>query len=126
LQANGEVSSTGIECPITRGELTLSLTDNLVLTTPIARTPDSWLTFGFDESLDGATLLALDAMLDLLCRETGVGRQEAMALASLIADFHITQIVNGVRGVHASVRHDALVRLGSSGGSADVTAAPTP
>ena len=126
LQANGEVSSTGIECPITSGELTLSLTDDLALTTPIARTPDSWLTFGFDESLDGATLLALDAMLDLLCRETGVGRQEAMALASLIADFHITQIVNGVRGVHASVRHDALNRLGTTGGSADVTASPTP
>ena len=113
LQADGEVSSTGIECPIAAGELTLSLTDDLVLTTPIARTPEGWLTFGFAESLDEATLVALDAMLDLLCRETGVSRHEAMALASLLADFRITQIVNGVRGVHAVVRHDALARLGA-------------
>ncbi len=122
LQADGEVSSTGIECPIAAGELTLSLSDDLVLTTPIARTPDAWLTFGFDESLDAATIIALDAMLDLICRETGVSRNEALALASLIADFRITQIVNGVRGVHAAVRHDALARLGSSGGTGDARA----
>ncbi|MBA2277349.1 MAG: acetamidase/formamidase family protein [Chloroflexia bacterium] len=115
LQADGEVSSTGIECPIASGELTLSLTNDLALTTPMARTPDAWLTFGFDESLDAATLLALDAML-VFCRETGVGRHEALALASLLADFRITQIVNGVRGVHALIRHDALARLGASAG----------
>jgi acetamidase/formamidase len=35
-------------------------------------------------------------------------RLEALALASLVVDMHVTQIVNGVRGVHAILPHDVL------------------
>jgi acetamidase/formamidase len=34
-----------------------------------------------------------------------------LALASLVVDLHVTQIVNGVRGVHALVSDPALAGL---------------
>jgi acetamidase/formamidase len=78
------------------------------LTAPIARTRDSWITFGLDEDLDEAASAAIDAMLELMGREHGLERRDALALASLVVDLRITQIVNRVKGVHAVLRHDAV------------------
>ncbi len=103
-QGDGEISSTAIECGMERVRFTLGLRDDLPLTTPIARTADAWVTMGFHESLDEATLIAIDAMLDLMGREYGLDRPQAMALGSVAVDLHVTQIVNGVRGVHAIFR----------------------
>ncbi len=50
-QADGEVSSTGIECPMERVELTFSLHAAMHLTMPRADTPAGWITFGFDADL---------------------------------------------------------------------------
>ena len=108
LQADGEACSTAIECPMERAELTFRLRDDLRLTTPRAETPAGWLTFGFDEDLDEAMLIALEAMLELMGERHGLARAEALALASLVVDLRITQVVNGVRGVHAVLPHDAL------------------
>ena len=107
-QADGEVSQLAIECPVERAELTLSVRDDLLLTTPIAWTPDAWITFGFDEDLDEAAAIATDAMLELMGREHGLERRDALALASLVVDLRVTQIVNRVKGVHAVLRHDAV------------------
>lgn len=114
LQGDGEVSSTAIECPFDEAELTLSLHDDFPLNTPIAWTPEAWIVLGFHEDLDEATMIALDGMLDLLCREARISRHRAMALASVLVDVRVTQIVNGTRGVHATVRHDALARIAGS------------
>jgi acetamidase/formamidase len=107
-QGDGEVSQLAIECPVERAELTLSIRDDLPLTTPIAWTRDSWITFGFDKDLDEAASAATDAMLELMGREHGLERRDALALASLVVDLHITQIVNRAKGVHAVLRHDAV------------------
>jgi acetamidase/formamidase len=107
-QGDGEVSQLAIEAPVERAELTLGLRDDLMLTTPIAWTPDAWLTFGFDEDLDEAAALAIDAMLELLGRERGLARREALALASVVVDLRVTQLVNGARGIHARLAHRAL------------------
>jgi acetamidase/formamidase len=48
-QGDGEVSGLGIECAFDRVQLTLSVRRDLSLDMPVARTPDAWLTFGFDE-----------------------------------------------------------------------------
>ena len=107
-QGDGEVSQLAIECPIERAELTLSIRDDLELTTPIAWSPEAWLAFGFDEDLDEAAAIATDAMLDLMGREHGLERRDALALASLVVDLRVTQLVNGVRGVHGVLRHNSL------------------
>jgi len=107
-QGDGEVSSTGIECPMERIELTFSLHEDLHLTMPRADTPAGWITFGFDEDLDEAAAIAIDGMLALLNERYGLPRLEALALASVVVDVRITQLVNGVRGAHAILPHDAL------------------
>jgi acetamidase/formamidase len=43
-----------------------------------------------------------------MSRELGLERQDALALASLVVDLRVTQIVNGVKGVHAVLRDDAI------------------
>ena len=47
-------------------------------------------------------------MLDLMMEQYSFSRLEALALASLVVDMHVTQIVNGVRGVHAILPHGVL------------------
>ena len=103
-QGDGEVSGTAIECPMERVELTFGLSE-LQLTTPIARDADgAWITLGLHEDLDEAAVIALNAMLELLGRERGLSRRDALALASLQVDLRITQMVNQVCGVHAILR----------------------
>ncbi len=107
-QGDGEVSQTAIECPLDRLELTLSVADSPELRTPIAWTPAAWLTFGFDGDLDEAAAVAVEAMLELMQRELEVERADALALASVVVDLRVTQVVNGVQGVHAVLSHDAI------------------
>jgi acetamidase/formamidase len=107
-QGDGEVSQLAIECPLERVRLTLTVRDDLELWTPITWTPDAWLTLGFDEDLDEAAALAIDAMLEHMGREHGLARADALALSSLAVDLRVTQMVNGVRGVHAVLPHDAI------------------
>jgi acetamidase/formamidase len=108
LQGDGEVSGTAIECPVARAELTLSVRDEPELKWPVAWTPEAWLTFGFDEDLDEAAPLAVEGMLELIGREHGLARLDALALASLVVDVRVTQVVNGVKGVHAVLPHGAI------------------
>jgi acetamidase/formamidase len=107
-QGDGEVSQLAIECPLEHVQLTFSVCDDLALATPIARTQEAWLTFGFDADLDEAAAVAVDAMLELMGREHGLARREALALASVVVDLRITQVVNGVKGVHAVLPHEAI------------------
>jgi acetamidase/formamidase len=107
-QGDGEVSGLAIECPMERAVLTLDIRDDLELQTPIARTVDAWITFGFDEDLDDAVAVALDAMLELMRREHGLERKEALALASVVVDLRVTQVVNGAKGIHAVLDDDAI------------------
>lgn len=108
LQGDGEVATTAIECPMERVDLTFDLRPDLHLTTPRAHTPAGWLTFGFHEDLDEAMFIALEAMLALMGELHGLDRHTALGLASLVVDLRITQIVNGVRGVHAVLPHGIL------------------
>ncbi len=75
---------------------------------PRALTQAGWITFGFHEDLDEAAMIAVDGMLDLLGERYGMERNQAMAWSSLVVDLHLTQIVNGVKGVHAILPHGAL------------------
>ena len=107
-QGDGEVSGTAIECP-SRAQLTLGLRDDLPLEWPCARIDGAWLTFGFDDDLTAAAWKANEGMLALLKREHGLERGEALALASVVVDVRVTQLVNGVLGAHAVLRDDALM-----------------
>ncbi len=106
-QGDGEVSGTAIEAP-TEATLTLDVRDDLPLEWPVARIDGAWVTFGFDEHLGLAARIAVDGMLDLMEREHGFSRADALGLASIVVDLRVTQVVNEVLGVHAVLRDDAL------------------
>jgi acetamidase/formamidase len=106
-QGHGEPSSTAIETPTEHAQIRIDL-DERQLSTPIARTPDAWISFGFDPDLDNAATIALEAMLELMNHEHGLERRDALALASIVVDLHVTQLVNGAKGVHAVLSDSAL------------------
>ena len=106
-QGDGEISGTAIECPA-EGTLTLSVVDGPELEWPVARTPAAWIAFGFDEDLDAAAAIAADGIVALISREHGLGADDALALASVVADLRVTQIVNGTVGVHAVLADGAI------------------
>lgn len=108
VQGDGEVGQVALECPMERVELTYSLRDDLPLTLPQADTPAGWITFGLDADLNVAMVQALAGMLDVIMARYNVPRKEALALASLVVDLRITQVVNEVRGVHAVLPPDAI------------------
>jgi acetamidase/formamidase len=50
----------------------------------------------------------VETMLELMGEQFSLERADALALASLVVDLRITQIVNGVKGVHAVLPHGAV------------------
>ncbi|GAA0327239.1 acetamidase/formamidase family protein [Bacillus carboniphilus] len=108
LQGDGEVSGTAIECPMDFVDITLVVHENMSLNMPRAKTPAGWITFGFDEDLNAATAVALDEMVQLMQQFYGLKKTEALGLASVAVDLRVTQVVNGVKGVHAVLPHGVI------------------
>lgn len=113
-QGDGEVSGQAIESPFDKVNLTLTVKEDLHITMPRANTPAGWITFGFDEDLNNATVTALNGMVELIQELYGIEKTEAVALASVCVDLRITQIVNRVKGVHAVLPHNIDINTISS------------
>lgn len=107
-QGDGEVSGTGVECPMDRVALTFFVRKDMALSAPRAETPAGLLALGFGADLDDAAEEALSGILDVMVDRYGVTRPEAGVIASVAVDLHVTQVVNGTVGVHALLRPDAF------------------
>jgi len=83
---------------------------DLKIAGPRARTPEAWVTMGFGETLDSAAAGAMGSMLDVMTEAYSLDRAHALALASATVSLRVTQVVNGVRGVHAVLRDVAIER----------------
>jgi acetamidase/formamidase len=103
LQGHGEVCVTALETALT-GTFTFVLHKKTGpeprIGLPRAETPNAYMTMGFSADLDEAMRIAVREMLDLITERLGITRSEAYRLASLAADFHVTQTVNGQNGIH--------------------------
>jgi acetamidase/formamidase len=108
VQGDGEVSHTALECPMDEVVLTFHLHADLHLNAPRAHTAHGWLTFGLDPDLGVAARQALNEMIGLMVEQYALARVDALALASLVVDLRITQMVNRVCGVHAVLPHGAI------------------
>jgi acetamidase/formamidase len=74
----------------------------------LARDVEGLATFGFHRDLNEAWTIAAREMVRLMEELYRLKPKEALSLAGLVAHLSITQAVNGVRGVHAFLPHDAL------------------
>ncbi|MCC6394370.1 MAG: acetamidase/formamidase family protein [Bryobacterales bacterium] len=101
-QGNGEVCLSALETVLS-GVLRFSVRKGPRLLWPRAETPTHLMTMGFDEDLDAAIRIALREMISLLVERYKLSREDAYVLSSDAADFSITQLVDGKRGVHAMI-----------------------
>lgn len=101
-QGNGEVSLTALETVLT-GRFRLTVRKDRPVLWPFAETPTHYITMGFDENLDLAIKIALREMIGFLATRFKLSRADAYLLASDAADFSLTQLVDGKRGVHAMI-----------------------
>src|SRR4029079_6651992 len=99
VQGDGEVCVTAIETGL-KGTFEILVRKDLDLDFPAAETPSHRITLGVDPDLDLAARAALRRMIDCVVRETGLSRNRAFMLMSLVADVHVTQLVNNHKGIH--------------------------
>ncbi|HUK10943.1 MAG TPA: acetamidase/formamidase family protein [Stellaceae bacterium] len=109
VQGDGEVCLTALETALT-GTFELTLRRDLRLVMPRAETPTHHITMGFDEDLDDAAKQSLRDMIKLLGETVALPPQDAYMLASLGVDLHVTQLVDGNKGIHAMLPKSLLRR----------------
>lgn len=107
-QGDGEVALTALEAPL-RATLRLSVHDAASTITgplngPFVETDEFWVPTGLDVDLDEATRAATRAAITFLTSRFGLARAQALAYLSAAADFHISQVVDAVKGVHCCIR----------------------
>jgi len=109
-QGDGEVDITAMETPL-NGTFRFVVRKDLHLKWPRAETPASYIVMGMNEELVDATKQAVREMIDFLVTEKGLSRDDAYMLTSVAADFSITQLVDGKKGVHGTIRKSIFVPL---------------
>src|SRR5438046_5069907 len=78
-QGDGEVCITAIETGLI-GTFELHVRDDMTLEWPLAETPTHVMTMAFDPDLDDCVVIALRAMIKLICRRTNLSRDHAYTL----------------------------------------------
>jgi len=109
MQGDGEVSLTALETSL-RGTVQVTIQKGKRLNWPRAETPTHYIAMGLHTDLDEAARLATREMIDFLVTEKGMTRDEAYILCSLAADLHVTQLVDGTKGIHAMIAKSIFAR----------------
>jgi acetamidase/formamidase len=109
-QGDGEVSLTAMEASL-RATVRLDVVpreDALArfgeLAGPLAETTEFLVPTGMDEDLDVAVADCVRAAVALLQARFGMDPSLAYAYLSAATDFRISQVVDVVKGVHATIR----------------------
>jgi acetamidase/formamidase len=101
-QGDGEVCITAVETNLT-GVFRFRVHKSMKLRWPRAESPDYYMTMGLHEDLDEAARRATREMIDYLTTERGLSRDDAYMLVSAAVDLHVTELVDGVKGIHATL-----------------------
>ena len=107
VQGDGEVCVNALEMCLT-GTFTFVLHKGGGLRYPWAESATHYIAMGMHEDLDQAMKRALREMIAFICARSNLSRDEAYQLCSLAVDFHVTQTVNGEKGVHGLLRKGLL------------------
>lgn len=104
---DGEVDQTAIETDL-KGRVQLVVRKDMHLDWPRIETPTHWITMGTDTSLVVATKTAIAQMVKFLQETKGLTQTQAYQAASMAADLHITELVDGNVGVHMMIAKSYL------------------
>jgi acetamidase/formamidase len=102
-QGHGEVDLTAIETGL-RGKFQFIVRKDMKLTWPRAETPTHWIVMGLHPSLEEAMKMATrETILFITQRFPKLSREEAYMIASVAVDYHVTQVVDGSKGIHGMI-----------------------
>jgi acetamidase/formamidase len=102
-QGHGEVDLTGIETGM-RGKFQFIVRKDIKLRWPRAETPTHWMVMGLHVDLDEAMKIAVRETIDFIVqRFPHLTREEAYMIASVAVDYHVTQVVDGTKGIHGMI-----------------------
>jgi acetamidase/formamidase len=107
VQGDGEVCLTALETCLD-GTFELVLHKGRKLAFPRAVTPTHYIAMGMDPDLDDAAKQALRDMIRWLVEMKGWKPDEAYVFCSLACDLHVTQLVDGNKGIHAMVARNLV------------------
>ena len=106
VQGDGEVCLTALETCL-KGRFQLVL-HKQSLNFPRAITPTHYIAMGMNLDLDDAAQQALRNMIAWLVELKSWQPEEAYVFCSLACDLHVTQLVDGNKGIHAMVSRSVL------------------
>lgn len=106
VQGDGEVCLTALETCL-KGRFELRLHKRR-LNFPRAVTPAHYIAMGMNADLDEAARQALRNMIAWLVELRAWSAEEAYVFCSLACDLHVTQLVDGNKGIHAMVRRSLV------------------
>ena len=101
-QGAGEVDITALETSLV-GTFQFIVRKDMHLKWPRAETPTHYITMGLNDDLNACATLAVREMIDFLVTEKHLSRDDAYMLSSVAADLHITELVDGNKGVHMMI-----------------------
>jgi acetamidase/formamidase len=102
-QGHGEVDLTGIETGM-RGKFQFIVRKDMKLVWPRAETPTHWIVMGLHPNLEEAMKIAVRETIDLITKRfPNLTREEAYMIASVAVDYHVTQVVDGTKGIHGMI-----------------------
>jgi acetamidase/formamidase len=102
-QGHGEVDLTAIETGM-RGKFQFIVRKDMKLTWPRAETPTHWIVMRLHTDLDEGMKIAVRETIDFITKRfPHLTREEAYMIASVAVDYHVTQVVDGTKGVHGMI-----------------------
>lgn len=107
VQGDGEVNLTALETCLS-GTFRLSVRKDMRIAMPRAETATHYITHGMDPDLDDAAKEALRDMIRWIVSRTALKPEDAYMLCSLACDLHVTQLVDGNKGVHAMLPKEMM------------------
>src|SRR5262245_23384405 len=103
VQGHGEVDLTAIETGL-RGKFQFIVRKDMKLVWPRAETPTHWIVMGLHPNLEEAMKMAVRETIDLITKRfPNLTREEAYMIASVAVDYHVTQVVDGTKGIHGMI-----------------------
>jgi acetamidase/formamidase len=102
-QGQGEVDLSAIETGL-RGKFQFIVRKDMKITWPRAETATHWIVMGLSPNLEEAMKIAVRETIAFLTeRFPKLSRQEAYMIASIAVDYHVTQVVDGTKGIHGMI-----------------------
>ncbi len=102
-QGDGEVNLTAMETALDEAVFKFTVRKDMKLTKPMAETPTHYILMAYNPDLNEAAKDAIRAAIAFLEKEKGLSAMDAYSLVSVGGDLHVTQIVDGNKGVHVMI-----------------------